>query len=70
MYIHSYCLYFLLQNFIYGRVRGMVTVAIFGSPNTTPCVNASGGITNLTENRKSMSLTGSRNSQIGTLAAV
>ena len=66
IHVHSYCLYFLLQNFIYGRVRGTVTVAIFGSPNTTPCVNALGGTTNLTENCNSMCLTGSRNSQIGT----
>ena len=45
---------------------GTVTVVTLGSPNTTPCDIAAAGTSNLTVNCKSMCLTGSRFSPIGT----
>ena len=44
---------------------GIVTLATLGSPNITPCDIAAAGTSNLTVNCKSICLTGSRFSQIG-----
>ena len=66
-------LYLTLQTHIYVRTYvpldvGIVTVATFGSPNTTPCDIAAAGIDNLTVNCKSMSPTFSGPKLIGTRA--
>ena len=50
----------------HGLVAGTVTVATFGSPNTTPCDIAAAGTTNLTINCKSVFPTFSGNNIIGT----
>ena len=52
------------------RVAGTVTLATFGSPNTTPCDIAATGTTNLTTKPKSVSITTSGNNGTVTRAVV